>query len=111
MGFVECRLKMFEKVCAAKSIFKVNRMPEMENILTEDQVIDMCDFIDDHIHIEFDEATNRLNSQCDHSLKWTKKWIASVGLNENEVLEFCQSWGGSHCDCEVILNVPNSYGL
>ena len=63
-------------------------MPEMENILTEDQVIDMCDFIDDHIHIEFDEATNQLNSLCDHSLKWTKEWIASVGLNENEVLDF-----------------------
>ena len=41
---------------------------------------------------------------CDHTYRFTRKWIESTGLQEKTIVPWLQSNGG-YCDCEVIANV------
>lgn len=45
---------------------------------------------------------------CDHTLHFTKQWIAEHGQVESSVLTWLKSHGG-FCDCEVLANAAGHW--
>jgi len=45
---------------------------------------------------------------CDHTLHFTKQWIAKHGQVESSVLDWLKSHGG-FCDCEVLANAADHW--
>jgi hypothetical protein len=69
-------------------------------ILTENQVTELCVFIENRIE----------KIGCDHSLKNTFEWAEKKGINKADLIDVLESNGG-FCDCEVIMNLPEDCSL
>lgn len=48
------------------------------------------------------------DSGCDHTLRFTKQWIAEHRQTESPVLDWLKGHGG-HCDCEVLANAADHW--
>jgi hypothetical protein len=54
---------------------------------------------------ELDERLSRV--PCDHSLRFTEAWAGGADVDHDKLLSWLQENGG-YCDCEVLMNVPDS---
>jgi len=48
--------------------------------------------------------------ECDHTLRETTEFLVSRSLNPAIVIPWLQQHGG-YCDCEVIFNVEEKFGV
>jgi len=69
-------------------------------ILTENQVTELCVFIENRIE----------NVGCDHSLKNTFEWAEKNGIDKADLIDVLELNGG-FCDCEVTMNLPENCDL
>ncbi len=56
----------------------------------------------------FDHLDVALGGGCDHSLRFTRQFLAAQSLSESDVLPWLEEYGG-YCDCEVLGNVQNEW--
>ncbi|WP_397534589.1 DUF2695 domain-containing protein [Roseateles sp.] len=48
------------------------------------------------------------DSGCDHTLRFTERWIGEHGQSASSVLDWLKGQGGL-CDCEVVANVADHW--
>jgi hypothetical protein len=57
----------------------------------------------------FEAVDSRVaESGCDHTLRFTKQWIAEHRQAESPVLDWLKEHGG-FCDCEVVANAADHW--
>ncbi|KAF1699784.1 DUF2695 domain-containing protein [Pseudoxanthomonas suwonensis] len=56
----------------------------------------------------FDHLEDALADGCDHSLRFTRQFLASRGIEPDRVLPWLEEHGG-YCDCEVLANVEEHW--
>jgi hypothetical protein len=61
----------------------------------------------DELAALFDHLDETLAEGCDHSLRFTKKFLAGHSLSEELIIPWLRDHGG-YCDCEVLANVENA---
>lgn len=47
---------------------------------------------------------------CDHSHRFTRQWAEAESIDWDDLLDVLEENGG-HCDCEVLLNLPDDVDL
>jgi hypothetical protein len=58
----------------------------------------------------FDYVDTKLEeSACDHTLRYTREFLVSRQLLEEQVVLWLAQYGG-YCDCEVLANVEDRLG-
>jgi len=57
----------------------------------------------------FDHLEAALASGCDHTLRFTRQFLASRQLPEAIITPWLSEYGG-FCDCEVLANVEERWG-
>jgi hypothetical protein len=56
----------------------------------------------------FNALDQQLSSTpCDHSLRFTLAWAGKAGVDPEKLIDWTRENGG-YCDCEVLLNVPDT---
>ena len=64
---------------------------------------------DEELGSLFDSVDARLSTEnCDHSLRFTKAWLAQHSCAAPPVLEWLADNGG-YCDCEVVTNARDEW--
>jgi len=61
--------------------------------LADDQLRSLFEFVETSVH----------KNGCDHTRRFTKKWLGSNSMSYELVFSWLESVGG-FCDCEVVLN-------
>ncbi|HEX6747948.1 MAG TPA: DUF2695 domain-containing protein [Longimicrobium sp.] len=56
----------------------------------------------------FDALDEALEGGCDQTLRHTRAFLRSRGMDEARVLPWLAEYGG-HCDCEVLANVGGEW--
>ncbi|WP_299765319.1 DUF2695 domain-containing protein [uncultured Dokdonia sp.] len=69
-------------------------------ILTENQVIKLCVYIENKIK----------KNGCDHSYKNTFEWAKKNEINKADLTDILEL-NGAFCDCEVTMNLPENCDL
>ena len=72
----------------------------MSLVLQPETVELLRDFVDERVRAE----------GCDHSRRFSCQWATENGVDEIELCDVLDNYGG-FCDCEVVLNVPEDVEL
>lgn len=56
----------------------------------------------------FDHLDDALGAGCDHSLRFTRRFLQQQALADEAVIPWLQAHGG-YCDCEVLANVEDAW--
>jgi hypothetical protein len=73
------------------------RRPLEKRVLRE-----LLDHLERSILVKLDDG--QIAARCDHTLKYTKKYLQDIGVWRDELVEWFEEHGG-YCDCEVAYNV------
>jgi hypothetical protein len=68
--------------------------------LTRRQVEDLCSFVEKRIAAD----------GCDHTHRFSREWAANATVAWDDLLDLLEKHGG-HCDCEVVMNLPEDIDL
>jgi len=72
----------------------------MSLVLQPEAVESLRDFVDTNVRAE----------GCDHSRRFTYEWASANGVDDGELCDVLDNYGG-FCDCEVVLNLPDDMEL
>jgi hypothetical protein len=62
----------------------------------------------DELAALFDHLDEALTAGCDHSLRFTRQFLAVRSLSEEAIVPWLGEHGG-FCDCEVLANVEDAW--
>jgi len=87
------RAALVEAMVAEDTKKAIEEMP-----LSLKELGELFDHLDEHLG----------NEGCDHTPKITSSFLASIKLNQEEIIPWLEDQGG-YCDCEILANVEESW--